>query len=267
MNKVVSGFFALTEITDPARHVDYNWWHASDHQAENLALEGICYAQRWAAPRSYMDARLAVHPSLAPTQYIGHYMATEPLERTIEDFHDLGQRTRDQGRFFPDRNIVTFGFHNLVKGYVADRVEVSPDALPYRPHTGVLLVIKHLLDGSRGQEIAKWHDQVHVPDVLTVKGVTGCYLFQSTGTGATFMTKDPSQVWAGSDTLDTPVSRHVWLYFLDEDPMKTVLDLKEQIGTWRQAGRSLDMTGAMETILASPYQTIDPIDDYDWLKR
>ena len=64
MNKATSGFFALTQITDPSKHVDYNWWHASDHQAENLALDGVVYAARWAATNRLTAARLGAHACL-----------------------------------------------------------------------------------------------------------------------------------------------------------------------------------------------------------
>ena len=46
MNEVTPGFFALTEITSPSKHVAYDWWRASGHQAENLTVGGLVYVGR-----------------------------------------------------------------------------------------------------------------------------------------------------------------------------------------------------------------------------
>ena len=184
MNKAASGFFALTEITDSSKHVAYNWWHASDHQPENLALDGTVYAARWAAPKAVAEARLGAHPALTSKQYLGHYMMREPVDRAIEDFSALSRRTKETGRSFPNRSIVTFGHHRLMKAYAADRVVCSPEALPWRPHTGVFCTIKQLRDASLDDEISRWHDEVHVPDMLDVPGVAGCYWFRNEGQAA-----------------------------------------------------------------------------------
>ena len=100
MNKIKSGFFAITEVLNSTRHVEYNWWHSSDHQPENLAIDGIVYARRWAAPQKLMDARVAVHQAIERHQYLAHYMFTEPLDEAITAFHELGSWCRNNNRFF-----------------------------------------------------------------------------------------------------------------------------------------------------------------------
>ena len=257
MNKAASGFFALTEITDPSKHVAYNWWHASDHQAENLALDGMVYAGRWAAPKRMAEARLGAHPALASRQYLGHYMMREPVDRAIEEFSSLSRWTTEEGRFFPNRSIVTFGHHKVMNAYTAERIVVSPAGLPWRPHTGVFCTIKHLHDAAFDDEIGRWHDEVHVPDMLEVPGVAGCYWFRNEGEPAASM---PDAAIAAP--LDA-VRRHVWLYYLDGDPVDVMAEVARRIPEWRAAGRGSDPDWPLEPVLASPFETIAPIDAYD----
>ena len=257
VNKIASGFFALTEITDHKRHVEYNWWHSSDHHPENLALEGIVLAQRWAAPRRYMEARALAHPAIAGHQYISHYLMAEPLERTLKEFHDLGARMRAiPGRFFFDRNIWMLGSHRLIKSYVAPRIVVSPEALPFRPNKGLLVVVKHAKKAEKQEEIARWHDETHIPDVLKVPGVMGCCWFQSEG-----------EPVVGAPALGTPVNRQVFVYYLDEEPLAVVSDLRLRLEEWKAAGRILATGETMETLLAGPYENILTPEHYDWTKR
>ena len=255
MNKIRSGFFAVTEHNDPQGHVDYNWWHSSDHIPENLGLEGVVWGTRWAAPKRYMDARLAVHPGWANHQYLVHYLMTDPLGEALKNFSELGATTRALGRFFGKRTILSATHNHLLKGYVAPRVNVSVDALPFRPHTGVFVVMKDLKDPSKQQECAQWHDRVHIPDVLTVKGVMGAYWFQSMGQHV------------GSDGVGDPNSRQAFLYYLDEEPLDVMADLREKLPQWQAAGRILDTSRSMETILAGPYETIADPKNYDWNDR
>ncbi len=253
MNKIKSGFFAVAEVDDPEGHAEYNWFHSSDHIPENLALDGVILAARWAAPQRYMDARLAVHPSFATSQYLIHYLMTEPLEEAFQQFAELSGRTRSLGRYFEPRTIHASGHYNLLKAYVAPRLPISPEAVPFRPHRGVFVVMKDLLDLSKRQELAQWHDQVHVPDVLTVKGVTGCYWFES-------WTRER----APSSGPGHPEQRWVFLYYLDEDPLEMMADLPKKQAEWRAAGRAYDASQSMEVVLAGPYQTIDDPERYDW---
>ena len=133
MNKVVSGFFAATDVTDPNGHVTYNWWHSSDHIPENLALEGVVLGTRWAAPKRYVDARWGSDPMFAEHQYLVHYLMVDPLEKSLRDFHDLGSRTRDVGRYFANRTLSYAAHHRLLKSYSSPTVPISPEAVSFRP--------------------------------------------------------------------------------------------------------------------------------------
>lgn len=254
MNKIRSGFFAVTEHNDPNGHRDYNWWHSSDHIPENLALEGVVLGTRWAAPRRFMDARIAVHPGFKDHQYLVHYLMTEPIEETLKLFSQLGASTRALGRFYGSRTILAATHNNFIKGYVSPRIDISPDALPWRPHTGVFVVMKDI--SGRRQEIAQWHDRVHIPDVLNVRGVMGCYWFQSRG-----------DAHASAGDIGNPPNRQTFLYYLDEDPLEVMEELRAKAQEWSAAGRLLDTDGASELILAGPYETIADPRSYDWNER
>ena len=256
MNKVASGYFSLRALGDAGKHVEYNWWHSFDHQPEMAAVEGVVFAKRWAAPKRLMDARLRCHAALAGHQYLTCYLMENPVPEIERRWLEHGAKLRAAGRWFSEGTTSNLQGHQFLKGIVSRRIEVSPEALPFRPGTGVFVVIKQTLDAARAQEIARWHDEVHVPDMCTVEGVTGAYWFQSSGSRAVDV--------AG---LGGPVNRLVFLYFLDGDPLRMVADARRKMGEWRAAGRLLDTTGSVETILAGPYVNIDTPEHYDWAKQ
>lgn len=253
MNKLKSGFFAFAEVDDPQGHVEFNWYHSSDHIPENLALDGVVLGTRWAAPKSYMEARLKVHPTFAGSQYLIHYLMTEPLDEAYRQFADLGKRTRSLGRYYPARTIHAPGHFVFLKAFVSQRLPISPEAIPFRPHQGVFVVIKDVVDPEKMQELAQWHDRIHVPDVLNVQGVAGCCWYESSG----------PLLSAGSEA-EFPNPRWVFVYYLDDDPLKMMADLPGWQEKWRAAGRFYDTSKSMDVLMAGPYQTITDPKNYDW---
>jgi len=253
MNKLKSGFFAVAEVDDPKGHVEYNRYHSYDHMPENLALDGVVLGTRWAAPKSYMDARLTAHSSFSSSQYLIHYLMTEPLEEAYRQFAELGQRTRSLGRYYPARTIHASGHFDFLKAYVSPRLPISPEAIPFTPHRGVFVVIKDVVDVEKQQELAQWHDQIHVPDVLKVRGVAGCCWYESRG-----------DVRSSNPGPGRPERRWVFVYYLDDDPLEMMADLPNRQAEWRAAGRCYDTGQSVEVLMAGPYQTIDDPQNYDW---
>jgi hypothetical protein len=254
MNKIKSGVFVLIEVTDPARHVEYNWWHSRDHIPENLAIDGIVLGTRWAAPQRFMDARLVVHPAYAATQYLVCYLMTEPVGEVWREFVDLGDRMYGIGRIFNARLARYGGHHRLLKGFVAPRIEISPEALPFRPHKGVYIV---MADAASPDDLAalRWVDDVHVPAMLGIPGVTGACWFRSRGPDV-----QPPQ---GDRTIGDQDNRHVLAYYLDEDPLEVVERLSALDPEHPAAPRALEQAARMTVVLAGPYTTIDDPRNYD----
>ena len=99
MNKVRLGFFSFTEITDPGEHHSYNEWHQLDHMPEQFPLDGIAYGQRWVSTPACRAARTVSEPPLDSIHYMTLYLMTEPVERTLAEFRQLGRDLRELGRF------------------------------------------------------------------------------------------------------------------------------------------------------------------------
>ncbi len=241
--KVDFAYFSFTEITDPAEHDSYNEWHLLDHMPENLALPGIAWAQRWVASPDLPV--FGVDEALRPVHYVTAYLMTEPAERTLGEFMALGERLRSLGRFHRQRQALLGGPFRLVKCYAAPRTLVSADAIPYRPHRGMLITVGDVVERGRSDEVARWLDDVHVPDLLTVPGVAGVWTFQAMPGATTTLPPNPP-------------TRSVQLCWLDDDPMTVGGSIAEKVG---------DVPFTDDTWHIAYRRTLAPIDPYgpfDW---
>lgn len=140
-NKVKVGFFSFTEITDPREHRSYNEWHQLDHMPEQFPLDGIAFGQRWVSTPACRAARAASGELLAPIHYVTLYLITEPVERTLDEFMQLGRDLYAVGRFHHHRRAHLSGPFPVERTAVAPRVLVSAAAVPYRPNTGVYVAV------------------------------------------------------------------------------------------------------------------------------
>jgi len=141
-NKVKVGFFSFTEITDPREHRSYNEWHQLDHMPEQFPLDGLAYGQRWVSTPACRAARVVSGERLDPIHYVTLYLMTEPVERTLREFRELGQELHDKHRFHLHRRARLSGPFELVATAVAPRVLISAAAVPYRPNRGVYMVVQ-----------------------------------------------------------------------------------------------------------------------------
>lgn len=241
--KVDFAYFSFTEITDPAEHNSYNEWHLLDHMPENLALPGIAWAQRWVASPDLPV--FGVDEALRPVHYVTMYLMTEPAERTLGEFMALGERLRSLGRFHRQRQALLGGPFRLVKCRAAPRTLVSADAIPYRPHRGLLITVGDVVERGRSDEVARWLDDVHVPDLLTAPGVAGVWTFQAMPAATTTLPPNPP-------------TRSVQLCWLDDDPTAVGGAIAEKVG---------DVPFADDTWHIAYRRTLAPIDPhgpFDW---
>jgi hypothetical protein len=141
-SKVKVGFFSFTEITDPGEHLSYNAWHQLDHMPEQFPLPGIAYGQRWVSTPACRAARVASGALLDSIHYMTLYLIAEPVEDTLRDFRQLGRDLYDAGRFHHHRRAHLSGPFALVETNAAPRVLISAEAVPYRPHRGVYVVVQ-----------------------------------------------------------------------------------------------------------------------------
>jgi hypothetical protein len=237
-NKVRVGFFSFTEVLD-GRHREYNEWHLFDHMPENFKLEGLQWGQRWVATPELTERRLFSQANLAKTQYVTLYLITEPVTQALADFYSLGRTLYAQGRFFEQRKSHLSGPFTLVKTYAAPTVAVDADAIPYRPNSGIFVTAQDQAEGASDtalDEARQWYDQVHIPDLLNVRGVAGCWWFED------------------SD------GRTIRVYWLDEDPTLFLDDLKAKTPDMSM----IDLRNAYRTLLVGAYQSIPWDSDFDW---
>ena len=256
MNKIKRGFFSFSAVTRAGQHQAYNAWHMFDHIPENMALQGVMHGQRWVCPPEYQTQRLADDAALAPHQYMTLYLFEEPADKVTREFIDLAPRLEALGRFNHDRKSYLSGPFMLVKAYAAARVLVSPEAIPYRPGTGLFVTVDDVADASMEGSIGTWLDQVHVPDMLSVKHVAGIYWFRAL-----------HDERGGRSAVPMPAGRTVRVHYLDGDPAEMRADLKKKLPSWKRAGRYPAVADSFKPVLASLYQTIPSTSRFDWFDR
>ena len=255
---VASGCFAFVEVDDDLHDV-YNWWHSSDHMPENLALRDVASGVRWAAPRSYIGARLAAGNGLEEHQYVVQYLMEEPLDRAFRDFAALGDELR-ASRFFSSQRIIYCGHHHHLMTRVASGEPVSEAALPFRPHSGVFIVITDSPVDSVANAAVTDALQKHVAAMLDVDSVVGASCYQ--------LDIQLRRDGASTVAIDTTTTaRHVFVYYLDDDPLVVTSAIASRLPGWA-AGRALpNGPDAMSLVLAGPYETIADPRTYRWGRR
>jgi hypothetical protein len=177
MNKIRLGFFSFTEITDPGEHHSYNEWHQLDHMPEQYPLDGIAYGQRWVSTPACRAARAASDDPLDAIHYMTLYLMTDPVERTLREFRQLGRDLHAVDRFHLHRRARLSGPFPLGATAVAPRVLISREAVPYRPNLGVYVEVEELAssgdpDGGGGEGTAD-----HLDALCAAPGVAGAWSF------------------------------------------------------------------------------------------
>jgi hypothetical protein len=81
-----------------------------------------------------------------------------------------------------------------------------------------------------------WYDEVHIPDLLRVRGVVGCWWFEDTD------------------------GRTIRVYWLDEDPSVFLDDLEAKT----PAMSMIDLRNAYRTLLVGAYQSIPWDSSFAW---
>jgi hypothetical protein len=176
VNKIRVGFFSFTEITDPGEHHSYNEWHQLDHMPEQYPLDGIAYGQRWVSTPACRAARAVSEELLDPIHYVTLYLMTDPVERTLQEFMQLGRDLRDANRFHRHRRARLSGPFAFTGARVAPRVLVSAEAVPYRPNLGVYVEVEELA-AARDPAKDDLAVDAHLDALCTLPGVAGAWSF------------------------------------------------------------------------------------------
>ncbi len=231
MNKIKVGFFSFTEVTDPNEHHAYNEWHQLDHMPEQYPLDGIAFGQRWVSTPACRAARAVSEPPLDAIHYTTLYLMTDPIERTLHEFMQLGRDLHAVDRFHLHRKAWLSGPFPFRGSAVAPRVLISPEAVPYRPNLGVYVEVEEMADEPTDPADEERIRTAHLGALCAQSGVAGA--------------------WAFADER-----RRVTVTWLDAPPLEVVERLAPIV-----ARRRAESTG--RTVFAGPLETITPW-QWDW---
>jgi hypothetical protein len=126
---------------------------------------------------------------------------------------------------------------NLVKTYVGPRLTIDAEAILRRPNRGLFLTAQNRVEGATAAALDKarrWYDEVHIPDLLGVHGVAGCWWFEGMPDGP------------------NACGHTIRLYWLDDDPNVFLDDLKAKT----PAMSMMDLSRAYRTLLVGAYSAI-----------
>ncbi len=252
-------FFSFVELSDPARHREYNEWHQLDHRPENLLLPGVAWGDRWARPREYARLGEVSVPELVGVDYVAMYWFRPPYEESVAAWNKLAEDSFQWGRgpLLPGVLRRLVAFFTPVLGYAGPRVRVSADALPFRPNRGLHLTLT-MLDEPKGfaaHEQFRWEDQVRIPDLLGCDGVAGAWTFSLWEP-----LRHPTLPVAGGEYA--PGSLRIRLLYLDEDPAVVTQEIARRQREWDAAGRGAPSPGTERVLMSGPMRTIIPWVDW-----
>ena len=244
VNPISVGFFSMSSAPLSGDEDGYLRWHLLDHLPEQYSIPGIRLATRWRADDACVAARLAASEALAPVRHAVGYFMTEPVGETLTAFARLGRRAAELGRYPEPATSHLLGAFHLQEGVAAPRVLVSGEALPFRPHRGVVLLVEAIGDGDVSAW-ARWHHIEHLPALLQAPGVAGAYVFRSStllGTGADQGERFGVPMW-------NPGQRFVTVVYVDDDLLSTARALEPLL-------RSRWDSGAVTPELAAPFRSM-----------
>ena len=244
MNPIKVGFFSLTGGALSGDDAAYLRWHLLDHQPEQYSIPGMRLGTRWRADDECVALRLAADDGLAPVRHAVGYFMTDPIDQTLVAFSQLGRRAAETGRYPEPATSHLLGAFHLQQGYAAPRVLVSAEAVPFRPHRGIVLLVESIGDGDVAAW-ARWHHVEHVPALLSIDGVAGVYAFRSStllGVGADQGARFGMPMW-------DPGNRYVTVVYLDDDVAATTARLADPL-------RERWTSGAVAPELAGPFRSM-----------
>jgi hypothetical protein len=199
------GFLSLTGGAVSGDDEAYLRWHLLDHLPEQYSIPGLRLGTRWRMDDELAAARLEVSDALEPVRHAVTYWMTDPVDETLRAFAALGRRMAEVGRYPEPATPYLLGAFHLQHGYASPRVLVSAEAIPFRPHRGIVLLVEAIADGDVAAW-SRWHHTEHVPQLLAADGVAGVYQLRSSsllGIGADQGARFGVPMWDPGDRVIT----------------------------------------------------------------
>ncbi len=245
MNPVKVGFFSLTGGALSGDDDAYLRWHLLDHLPEQYSIPGIRLGTRWRADDECVALRLVVSDGLALVRHAVCYLMADPITATLTEFAQLGRRCAEAGRYPERATSFLLGALHLQRSYAAPSAVVSAEAVPFRPHRGVELLVESPAPDGDPAAWLRWHHGEHVPELLAADGVAGVLVFRT----STLLGVGPDQgVRFGMPAWD-PGDRIVTVVYLDQEVAATATRLEPLL-------RSRWTSGAVTAELAGPFRSM-----------
>jgi len=221
---------------------EFNRWYDLDHVPEVLASPCMISAHRYHAEDAIMQYRsdkLPNAPSIGQSRYCAMYLLNGDLAKVIPQMTALGNRLKPLGRSMPQGKAVHVSVQRLVSTYVAPRIKVAPEAVPFLAHQGLQVAMGRVPDPADIPEATEWWHSSHYPDMLAVPG------------------------WAAALKCE-PLGREgqgkfTHLFLLDRPAREAHEELEKVLPALRAAGRSPHPRGIYKRVFSGPYSQITPL--------
>jgi hypothetical protein len=238
--KVEAGFFSFTGVAD-GRDRAYRSWALLEHLPQISSAHSVLSTQWWVATPELVDRRLYAAGELAASRYLNLSLLAAPMEETLDELRSVDGGLEAESRSFGGERTYLRGAFELVKTYASPNVSAKADRVRYEPSLGVFVTAQDhapSVTGAALDEALTWYDEIHIPDLLSVRGVVGCWWFEATGREA------------GPEA--NPVGRTVRVYWLDEDPVTFHDDLAARTPGMQM----IDLRPAYTTLIVGSYRPI-----------
>jgi hypothetical protein len=116
----------------------------------------------------------------------------------------------------------------VLGGAAAERVLVRPESIPFRPHSGIYVIVDADIE----------HEPVALDSLVALPGVAGAWSF---GPGA------------GTESAWKPVAKRITVAWLDGDPIATAAEITPLLG----ARSSTEFAGPLLTITPNDWTWFD----------
>ena len=237
MNKIKIGFLSVTEIDgDPE---DYVAWHQLDHMPEQFRIHGLSWGQRFFATPGCVASSAYRDGPMHAACHLQTYLFDE-YEPVMTEFSALGRDLARQGRHRQGPIAHVQAPFQLMEAFASAQVPVAAEAVPFRPNTGVYLLVEDAPDAAA---VVEWDTRQRADDILEVPGVVGIWTYAA-----------PADPGTGTGAYGIPTStRRITVVYLDQDPIAVSNALRPRLERrWDDAPLRPELAGAFRSFFAPP---------------
>jgi hypothetical protein len=237
-------------LDSPAgKDAEFNRWYDLDHIPEFVALDGVISGRRYVATPACKELR---RPTTIEGMKDGkgtyctvYFFGDDDLPAVTAAQGIKGTEIRQQGRRFPDMDVVRVQDFALESVVVSKDLHLDPTAVPHLGHQSLLLGIGEMLDMSKRDAVGQWYDETHHPDLLEIPEFLAILRFSS-------LAVDPGP----------PAGTHLLNLYYFEGPATVAYEaLRALMPSLRERDRYLPgLEQARRLIYVSPYEVITPLD-------